>query len=117
MYLVISAPMANLKPYVLNKTKKCISNSLNISKSQWDVLLDCLLWSRFLPADDAIEHAHYKHGEGEVPGVTHGNEHHIVGIFQVPLGAAGRVQHKTNLWFRGENIGSNYKSANINICS
>lgn len=90
---------------------------MNISKSQWDVLLDCLLWSRFLPADDAIEHAHYKHGEGEVPGVTHGNEHHIVGIFQVPLGAAGWVQHKTNLWFRGENIGSNYKSANINICS
>lgn len=48
-------------------------------------------------ADDAIEHAHYKHGKGEVPGVTHGNEHHIVGIFQVPLGAAWRVQHKTNL--------------------
>lgn len=56
-----------------------------------------LVWSRFLPADGAIEHAHGEHGEGEVPRVTHGDEHHIVMILKVPLRAMGRVQHKTNL--------------------
>lgn len=56
-----------------------------------------LVWSRFLPADGAIEHAHGEHGEGEVPRVTHGDEHHIVMILKVPLGAMRRVQHITNL--------------------
>lgn len=64
-----------------------------------------MVWSRFLPADGAIEHAHNKHGEGEVPRVTHGDEHHIVVIFKVPLRAMRRVQHKTNLRHkRGRNV-------------
>lgn len=60
-------------------------------------LMGCLVWSRFSPADSAIEHSHNEHGEGKVPGVTHGDKHHITGILQVPLRAAGRIQHKTNL--------------------
>lgn len=44
-------------------------------------LMGCLdVWSMFLPADGAIERAHDEHGEGEVPGVTHGDEHHVVVI-------------------------------------
>lgn len=42
--------------------------------------MGCLVWSGFLPADGAIEHAHDEHGEGEVPGVTHGDEHHVAVI-------------------------------------
>lgn len=43
-------------------------------------VMGCLVWSGFLPADGAVEHAHDEHGEGEVPGVTHGDEHHVAVI-------------------------------------
>ena len=50
-----------------------------------------------LPADRAVQPAHDEHGDGEVPRVAHGDEHHVVMVLQVPLGAVGRIQHETNL--------------------
>lgn len=53
--------------------------------------------NKFSPADSAIKEAHDEYGEGEVPGVTHGDKHHVAVIHHVPLRAMGRVQHKPNL--------------------
>lgn len=56
-----------------------------------------------LPADDAVQHAHDEHGEGQMPGVTHGDEHHVAVIAEVPLWSMRRVEHETDLssWEEG----------------
>lgn len=58
---------------------------------------DVLVGSSFLPADGAIQHAHNQQGGGQVPRVTHGDEHHVVMILEVPLRTTRRIQHKTDL--------------------
>lgn len=53
------------------------------------------------PTHDAVQHPHHEQGEGQVPGVAHGDEHHVAVVAQVPLWPVRRVEHETNLRVRG----------------
>lgn len=59
-----------------------------------------------LPADDTVQDGHQKHGEGQVPGETHGDEHHVAVIAEVPLWSVRRVEDETDLRNRGGGGGS-----------
>lgn len=51
------------------------------------------------PGHDAVHQTGDEQGAGQVPAVAHGDEHHVVGVLQVPLSAAaGGVEHEANLW-------------------
>ena len=52
---------------------------------------------RDIPADCAVEHRDSDESTSEVPAVAHGDEHHVVVVFQVPLHLTGRVQNKPDL--------------------
>lgn len=48
-----------------------------------------------------MERADGEHGGGQVPGETHGDEHHVAVVVEVPLGAPRGVQHEADLQPRG----------------
>lgn len=57
-----------------------------------------MLKEELSPADSAVDYSHSEQGEGKVPAVAHGDEHHIAVVLQVPLcHPTGWVKHKGNL--------------------
>lgn len=50
-----------------------------------------------LPYDSGVCYSHDGESEGQVPAVTHGDEHCVVVIRLIPLHLTGWVQHKGNL--------------------
>lgn len=49
------------------------------------------------PADNTVQQTHNEHGKGQMPGVTHGDEHHVAVIAEVPLWSVRRVEDETDL--------------------
>lgn len=49
-----------------------------------------------------MQDARNEHGEGQMPGVTHGDEHHVAVVTEVPLRTVRGVKHETDLsWEEG----------------